>query len=617
MNNKIIRLDPLTINKIAAGEVIERPASVVKELVENSIDAKSDSISIVVEDGGKKLIEVTDNGMGMSHEDAILAIERHTTSKISTAADLFNIATLGFRGEALASIVSVAVVDIITKTKESELGTHLRVEGGKITINEQISAPVGTRVSVKNLFYNVPVRRKFLKSTTTEFNHISEYVTKLALSHSEVSVTLKHNGKSIIAVQKGNLLSRIAMIFGNTIAKGCIKIQKSKETYSVNGYIAKPELSRKSRDYLYIFVNSRPIASQLITDAVLSGYGTSIPDKRYPVVFLFLEVPPQDIDVNIHPTKREVKFSKESLVYSLIQSAVKEGLEEAGLSIFEKIAPTHKTPTVPLTTYQSLTQKKAKSKATSLSSSVRPKLKSTVVRPSTKSQIQKQIATYVKSDITPKKEIQAYTKEEQTYAIEDIRVLGIINDVFIVAETSRGLLLCDQHAAHEKINYLKYLNQLKSKKVSVQQLLAPIVVDIKPTELELFKKIHHQLKLFGFDMEIFGKREIAIRTVPTILGRNLSATLAKDILDIFKENYAALTGSYDFTSIDVVKDLIALLSCKRSIKAGDKITLEQASKLIKELLSLDDPYTCPHGRPTIIILNNDYLEELFQRDYRT
>lgn len=608
MANQIIKLDPLTINKIAAGEVIERPASVVKELVENAIDAQSDSISILIEEGGKKLVEVIDNGIGMSHDDALLAIERHTTSKITKAEDLFNISTLGFRGEALASIVSVAIVDIVTRPKESELGTHLRVEGGQVTIDEQIACPVGTRVSVKNLFYNVPVRRKFLKSTTTEFNHISEYVTKLALSHSNISVALKHNGKSIITVQKGDLLSRIAMIFGNKIAKGCINVKKQEEGYMIYGYVAKPELSRKTKDYMYVFVNSRPIVSQLISDAILSGFGTSIPEKRYPITFLFLELPPKDIDVNVHPTKREIKFSKESLIYSIVQSAIKEGLEQAGLSVFERVSKAHKQPTVPLTSFQPSVKKVNKVSISQPSITIKPDIKPPK-KFKVQSKVQQRIDTYAKPDIIQKAPIEEQTKT-------DIHVMGIIDNVFIVAQSPKGILLCDQHAAHEKINYLKYLRQLKSKKVAVQQLLTPIIVEIKPTDIELVKRLQEIMKAFGFDIEVFGKREVAIRSIPVILGRNISYSVAEDIIDLFKSNSSMLMREQDITNIDVVKELVALLSCKRSIKAGDKLTLGQAKKLIEELLTLEDPYTCPHGRPTMVILNKAYLEELFKRDYK-
>ncbi|MHA1952667.1 MAG: DNA mismatch repair endonuclease MutL, partial [Candidatus Heimdallarchaeaceae archaeon] len=268
MTTKIIKLDSLTINKIAAGEVIERPSSVVKELVENSIDADSTEITINIQEGGKKLIEIIDNGNGMSHDDAVLAIQRYSTSKIRTADDLFSIHSLGFRGEALASIVSVAQVEITTKSSDDELGTLLSVEGGEIKINKKTTASNGTRIAVRNLFFNVPVRRKFLKSITTEINHITEFTTKLALAYPNISFSLNHNGKSLISAPKGELISQITAIFGNKIAKACTSIEKKENSYSITGFITKPEFSRKSKDYMYIFVNKRPISNKLISDAI-------------------------------------------------------------------------------------------------------------------------------------------------------------------------------------------------------------------------------------------------------------------------------------------------------------------------------------------------------------
>jgi len=345
MSKKIVKLDRLTINKIAAGEVIERPASVVKELVENSIDAQSSKVTINIQEGGKKTVEVIDDGIGMESTDARLSIDRHTTSKINNADDLFSIHSLGFRGEALASIVSVAQVEIITKTEESDLGIHLVIEGGEIVSDKQASAPKGTRISVKNLFFNVPVRRKFLKTTSTEINHITEYVTKLALANPSISFTLTHNGKDILTAPKGDLIAQITAIFGENIARACLPINKKENDYTVTGFITKPEFSRKSKDYLYIFVNGRAVTNKVISEAVLRGYGTSVPHNRYPIIFLYFDLPPDEVDVNVHPTKKEIRFSNEAKVYALIESATRESLEKSGLKLFETVIETRHKPT--------------------------------------------------------------------------------------------------------------------------------------------------------------------------------------------------------------------------------------------------------------------------------
>ncbi len=605
MKLKIFELDTLTINKIAAGEVIERPASVVKELVENSVDAQSDRITINVHEGGKKLIEIIDNGVGMIPADALLAIKRHTTSKIKNADDLFSIHSLGFRGEALASIVSVAQVEIFTRTKENEIGTHLVVEGGKIISNRDVSTPVGTRILVKNLFYNVPVRRKFLKTISTEINHLTEFVTRLALSQPEIAFTLTHNGKDILTAPKGDLLAQITAIFGQQIAKGCIVLKGEEDGYKVEGFITKPEFSRKSRDYLYTFVNMRPISNKTIVDATLRGYGTSIPHGRFPIIFLYLTLPAEDVDVNVHPTKKEIRFSKESKVYSLVESTVRQSLENSGLKIFERTVETKFKPTTLPDSSKFKPKPVTSTKTVSTSAGAQqPKF-----------QIKRSKEQRIESFL-PSSSIGATSVKEPIHQKVGIRVLGVIKDTYIIAEIDEGLFLCDQHAAHEKVNYEKYIDQLKMKKVNVQQLLAPVSISLKPSEFESIEEIRENMGLFGFDIDIFGKSEIILRSIPSIMGVSIDHAIAKDIIDIIKENVSEIKDNLQIEDLKFIKDLVSIFACRRSIKAGDKISIEQAEILLKNLLLLKEPFTCPHGRPTIIILNEDYIEELFKRDYK-
>ncbi len=604
MSKKVVKLDKLTINKIAAGEVIERPASVVKELVENSIDAQSSKITINIQEGGKKSVEVIDDGIGMESTDARLSINRHTTSKINNADDLFSIYSLGFRGEALASIVSVAQVEIITKTEESDLGIHLVIEGGEIVSDKQASAPKGTRISVKNLFFNVPVRRKFLKTISTEINHITEYVTKLALANPSISFTLTHNGKDILTAPKGDLIVQITAIFGENIARACLPINKKENEYSVTGFITKPEFSRKSKDYLYIFVNGRSVTNKVISEAVSRGYGTAVPHNRYPIIFLYFDLPPNEVDVNVHPTKKEIRFSNEAKVYALIETAIRESLERSGLKLFETVIETRHKPTT-LTSVGTKSHESEKKKLpVSISPRERPDYK--IVK-SKEQRIDK---------FLPTKDKNIELQEEGFERKKSIRILGIIKDTYIVAETQEGLFLCDQHAAHEKINYEKYIKQIKKKSVSIQQLLAPISVTLKPSEFEIIESIEENLKTFGFEIEVFGKNEILIRSIPSIMGVTIEFNVAKDMIDIFKTNVSEIKEKLDLEDLGFVKDIISIFACRRSIKAGDKITLDRAELLLKELLELEEPFTCPHGRPTIIILNEKYIEELFKRDYR-
>ncbi len=610
MESKIIKLDKLTINKIAAGEVIERPASVVKELVENSIDAGSSEITINIQEGGKKLIEVIDNGSGMTHDDVLLAVQRYSTSKIKEADDLFSINTLGFRGEALASIVSVGMVEITTKVKKQDLGTQLVIEGGDIKSDSNISTTSGTRIMIKNLFFNVPVRRKFLKSINTEMNHITEFITKYALAYPDISFSLTHNGKTVISSPKGNLITQITEIFGKNIAKGCLTIKNQENGYTIKGFITKPELSRKSKDYMYTFVNGRPISNKTLNDSIIQGYGTSIPHGRYPIVFTFLDLPLDELDVNVHPTKKEVRFSQETKIFSLVETAIGEALQASGLKIFERVTETKAQPTL----FQELKpqEKRKIGDKTVIQPSFVSKM-DTSPKPDTRIISSK---SQVIEDFLP---IEKVSKPELPAAkakTREIRVIGILKDTYIIAEIQEGLFLCDQHAAHEKINYVKYLNQLRNNNVKIQQLLSPVNIDLKPSEFEIVKEIISELNKFGFEVEIFGKNELIIRAIPSIMKTTISYDVAKDIVDIFKEHVSEIKKEMEFKDLIFIKDIISVFACRRSIKAGDRITLNQAEKLISELLALDEPFTCPHGRPTIIILNEKYIEELFQRDYR-
>ena len=562
MNTKIIKLDSLTINKIAAGEVIERPASVVKELIENSIDAQSNSITINIQEGGKKLIEIIDNGVGMNHDDACLSIKRHTTSKIKSANDLFSIKSLGFRGEALASIVSVAQVEIFTRNKENEIGTHLIIEGGKLISDKQVSTPVGTRIIVKNLFFNVPVRRKFLKTISTEINYITEFVTRLALAQPSIAFKLTHNGKDILTAPKGDLLTQITTIFGEQIAKGCIAVDKEEDRYKIEGYITKPEFSRKSKDYLYTFVNARSISNKTILGAIMKGYGTSIAHGRFPVTFLFLSLPTEEVDVNVHPTKKEVRFSQDSKVYALIETAIRHALDKSGLEIFKRTAETKLKPKtleeINIAKMKTITQKKVVS-----STRTSPKLSQYKITVDKKQRI---------DSFLPKTTSIPSLPEDTIQQRMGIRVFGIIKDTYIVAETEDGLFLCDQHAAHEKINYEKYIEQLKKNRVIVQQLLVPITITLKPSELEIIDKIRENMSLFGFEIDIFGKNEIILRSVPSIMGTTIDYNIAKDIIDIIKENMVEIQQNLQIEDLNFIKDLVSIFACRRSIKAGDKIS---------------------------------------------
>ena len=462
---------------------------------------------------------------------------------------------------------------------------------------------------MRNLFFNVPVRRNFLKSTTTEINYISEFVTKIALAYPTISFSLNHNDKSLISAPKGNLLTQITAVFGEKIAKACISLKGEENNYNLSGFITLPEFSRKSKDYLYIYVNNRPISSILISDAILSGYGTAIPQNRFPIVFVFLDLPTNEVDVNVHPTKKEVRFSNESKIFGLIESTVTKSLKEEGLKVFERVSEVKTKPTL----LQDSIPKKGKTQGSPISSI--PSIEKQKLEEGVGFEVIKSRDLSI-DQFMPESESRMIIEKTPLERKRRIRVLGIVKDTYIIAETKEGLLLCDQHAAHEKINYIKYLQQLNTKRTSIQQLLAPVSVSLKPSEFQLIDEIKNKLKNYGFEIDIFGSNEIIIRSIPSIMGVTISFEVAKDIIDIIKEHNKEIKDDLVLNDFEFIKDLISLFSCRRSIKAGDKISIREAEVLISELLELDDPFTCPHGRPTIIILNDKYVEELFQRDYR-
>ena len=563
----MIRILPESlINKIAAGEVVDRPASVVKELVENSIDAGGDRISVIIREGGKSFIQVVDNGTGMSQEDALLSFERHSTSKISTPEDLENIRTLGFRGEALASIASVSRVEMRTKRDEDTEATLLRLEGGVLKDMAKTGGNRGTSVVVKNLFFNTPARRKFLKSAQTEFRHILNVMNRFILAYWEVAFTLINEGREVYNLRKADLVKRIKDLFGERYSDNIIGFYREGRGIRVSGYVGNMDTFRKSRGEQFIFLNRRFIQHKGLNHAVLSAYGSSLPQGAFPFYALFLDIDPRRADVNVHPTKIEAKFSDESLVYSLVYSAVKEALSS------ERVIPQLK-----VMKREEVKMKKEMPVEGGLSLDFQERETDAMTR--------------------------SISQERREARKFDQVNLWQLHNKYILSQIKSGLTIIDQHLAHERILYEKALNCFKGQKPSSQQLLFPQAVQLSPEDYYLLMEIQLYLEKLGFIVKDFGGNTVVVEAVPAEFRRANEEKILLDIIDDYKKN----------KGFDVKEDVAKSYACKAAIKAGEKLTLEEMNSLVDQLFATRNPYFCPHGRPIIVNISLEEIDRRFLR----
>ncbi len=557
MKIKVLSLD--LINKIAAGEVIERPASVVKELVENSLDSGAKNITVKIKNSGRELISVSDDGCGMSKEDAVLSIERHSTSKISDITDLDKIHTLGFRGEALPSIASVSQMLITTKPPDTKTGFSLEIEDGKIVKLQDIGVPDGTTVGVKNIFHNIPARLKFLKSDNTEKNKIISILTDYAVVNFNVAFSLTADGKELFSYsQASNLKIRIAQIFGNEFLNELVELHLQHEKISIYGFISKPEIKFLSRNRIFMSVNKRPINSRMILSAVKNGYSEFLKGNENPAVFLIFEIKPDIIDVNVHPTKREIKFKDEGAIYSVIYQTIRN-----------HIVTKETIPEISYTTYQ---------------------------KTNAFGQISAQTTEYIAKE--------TQTQFEQKKPV--LRHIGRIFELYILAQENENLFIVDQHAAQEKILYEKFRKNVNARKPEIQNLLLPVNIELSPKEFNILFGLKEYLMQIGFELDEFGKNSFALKSVPAVLGEISAVNIITEIIRKKK------VGEISESSATLLDDIIKT-ACKTAIKSGDKLTDAEAIKLLEELFECENPYACPHGRPTIIKLTKDELDRKFLR----
>lgn len=586
-------LDSNTIDKIAAGEVVERPSAVVKELVENSIDANADAVTIEIKDGGISFIRITDNGEGIDRSQVKKAFMRHATSKIKSVEDLISVTSLGFRGEALSSISAVGKVEFLTKTKTDFIGTRYVVEGGRECVFEDAGIPDGTTIIVRDLFFNVPARKKFLKSPSSEGNNITELIEHMILSHPNISFKYIYNGNvKLQSSGKNDIKSCIYNVYGRDIANGLIEVKSIRDDISIHGFIGKPELARATRNFEIYFVNNRFIKSTLIDRALEEAYKDYLMLHKYPTVFLYFEIPSHLIDVNVHPTKREIRFFEGEALKCYIVDVIKNALINKEL-IKEIVEETHEKPSVK----ESEINKEPFETITHIIESSYNNYYS--------SEIEKEDES---TDINDKNE-QLTLFDDKFISEESIkkhRIIGQLFNTYWLIEFENKLFIVDQHAAHEKVNYERLIKKLRNNENCSQNIYPPIVVSLSNAEAQYVTKYNENFLNVGFTIEHFGGLDYTISTVPMEL-------LSQNPADYFHEMLDELMEGKNSKETETVNFKIATMACKASVKGNMHLSVFEADKLISELLTLENPYNCPHGRPTIISFSKYEIEKMFKR----
>ena len=582
---KIKVMDEILANKIAAGEVVEKTMNVVKELVENSIDAKSDEITIKLIDSGVKEIEVSDNGIGMDEDDAKMAFSRHATSKLKNLDDLFYIESLGFRGEALPSIASVSNVRL--KTSDGEIGTLVSLKGGEEITVERCDLQKGTTITVSDLFYNTPVRLKYLKNLYVELANIVEYVNKMALSYPNIKFTLINNDKVLLSTDgSGDLLKVIYQIYGVDITKKMVSIDGENDDYYVSGFISYPEVTKSNRNSITTLVNGRVIKNNELNKIIVDSYHTYIPKDKFPVIVLNIDVDPILIDINIHPTKMDIKFSKMEALKDLVESLITKKLKELVL-----------IPNISVRDVSNISEVKNQIKKTEDVKDIETKY---VEEISFDFSIGEDVSNYVEDN---REDI--VDENKAVYRIKEMIPKGIVYSTYIIAENEDGMFIIDQHAAAERINYEKVLNALKENIVIVD-LLVPIKIELPSHEYLIVRNNFSILEEYGFICEEFGINTILIRSHPNWIFDDVAEECVRKVVDII-----ATKEAFDFDQF--VWRMASTMACRMSIKANDYISYDDQVYLLNELRKCENPFTCPHGRPTIITYTKYDLEKLFKR----
>lgn len=632
---KIAVLSQNTIDKIAAGEVVERPASVVKELVENAIDAGATAITVEIKEGGISFIRVTDNGGGIPKEQVPLAFLRHATSKITQAEDLLQITSLGFRGEALSSISAVSQMEVITKAPEDFMGVRYVIEGGQEKVLEDVGAPNGTTMLVRNLFFNTPARKKFLKTAMTEAGYVSSYMEQLALSHHNISFKYMVNGQLRLHTSgNANLKDVIYGIYGRDITRELISVQYEKTGISITGFIGKPSIARGNRNFENYYINGRYVKSKLLMKAIEEAYKPYMMQHKYPFVCLQYDIHGEDVDVNVHPTKMEVRFQNQSAVYNATYDLITEAL--AGKEIIPEVSLTSK-PTVapkqmqpkekkilvpepfeknriaeekavyaPVGLRPASAEPKTENKTTpiSISEPVKPKESDMQAKPKEQ---KREPFPQEKSEVVKTEQMELFdnrllSKEARVHH----RIIGQLFDTYWLVEYDNKFYIIDQHAAHEKVLYERFLKEFAQKEIISQMVSPPSLVSLNLQESNLLKANLEIFREFGFEISEFGGKEYSIHAVPANIYGVSVQELFIQILDSLDQEHISKTP-------DILAERIATAACKAAVKGNNRLSVKEADALIDELLNLENPYNCPHGRPTIISMTKYELEKKFKR----
>ena len=638
-------LDKNTIDKIAAGEVVERPSSIVKELVENAIDSGASAISVEIKDGGISLVRVTDNGGGINKDEIKTAFLRHATSKITKAKDLFNIHTLGFRGEALSSISGISKCEVISKPSAQLTGVRYVIEGGYEVSFEDVGAPVGTTMIVRDVFFNTPARRKFLKSVTTETAYITDLMEKFMLCNLDVSIRyIVNNQTRLQSSGNGDLKEVIYQIYGREVHKALVEVDHKADDISIKGFIAKPEISRSNRNQLIYFVNGRYVKDKHIIKAIEDGYADRMMQHKYPFAVLMIEINTEIVDVNVHPSKMEIRFSEESYIYEKVKEAIESSLKKAYMireakideekksslkRSFERLPePFEKNKLSLLNKDENrsqITAKETETKEEFLKDLPQIDLSEKTNYPPDKIQIDPEIFRYNVNHLLERTllsdsgkdsdHIEKYEdKKEPSFEQLDFmdkkaskkrNIIGQIFDTYWIVEFDKSMYIIDQHAAHEKVLYERFLKQLDNEEIASQIISPAGVISLSSIEADAVEKHLASLRKLGFEIEHFGGREYSISAIPTIL-----PSIDKEVW--LKELITELLEVDTAKNTESILDKIASMSCK-AIKGKQRISYEEAKILIDELLELDNPYNCPHGRPTVIQMTKTEIEKKFKR----
>lgn len=636
-------LNQNTINQIAAGEVVDRPSSVVKELVENAIDAGSSAITVEIKEGGLSFIRITDNGSGIAKDDIPIAFLRHSTSKIKDAADLVSISSLGFRGEALSSISAVAQVELITKTRDSLSGIRYEIDGGVEKTFEEVGAPDGTTFIVRNLFYNTPARRKFLKTAATEGGYINSLMEHLCMSHPDISFRfIQNNQPKLQTSGNGNLKDVIYAIYGREITAQLIEVEGRYENFSVKGYVAKPVVARSNRNFENYYINGRYIKSAIIMKAIEAAYAPFMMQHKYPFTAFHITIEPDQLDVNVHPSKMELRFSNGQYIYDSLIDCITQALTRRELipevviedkperiinpniqpikqpkaaEIPQPVPLTLKEPEIPYSAPKPVPAKPVHETQKFVPKSqppVKEAVKPANVRAPEPFEVNR-IANQAQKE-EPQKEEPKYeqlqliddSKLLETEHKKDIKIIGQVFDTYWIIQFEHNMYIIDQHAAHEKVLYEQFMNNYEERKISTQYLSPPVIIQLTGEEETVLKENLEYFESFGFEIEEFGGDSYAIRGIPVDFTESNPKELLLEILDSMTEDSFKKTP-------ESIKDRIATMSCKAAVKGNNRLSSQEASELINKLMNLENPYNCPHGRPTMIKMSKYELEKKFKR----